>query len=126
MIEIESKTNKKNLQDEMENVQILQDLQEGIVDLTVKSQNGRYTFDVCVMDLLDCDIAYEKVSHDINFYFSSLTMNWKLRFFYVEDAGETRGSVKPHTFFLIKHIVYQYTGRCRPIKKNRYVQQPNM
>jgi hypothetical protein len=29
----------------MENVEILQDLQEGIVDLTVKSQNGRYTFD---------------------------------------------------------------------------------
>jgi hypothetical protein len=53
----------------MENVQILQDLQEGIVDLTVKSQNGRYTFDtntdVCVMDLLDCGIAYEKVSHAI-------------------------------------------------------------
>jgi hypothetical protein len=35
MIEIESKTNKNNLQDEMENVQILHDLQEGIVDLTV-------------------------------------------------------------------------------------------
>jgi hypothetical protein len=69
MIEIESKTNNKNLQDEMENVQIFQDLQEGIADLTVKSQNGRYTFDtrtdVCVMDLLDCGIAYEKVSHAI-------------------------------------------------------------
>jgi hypothetical protein len=38
MIEIESKNNKNNLQDEMENVQILQDLQKGIVDLTVKSQ----------------------------------------------------------------------------------------
>jgi hypothetical protein len=35
MIEIENKTDKNNLQDEMENVQILQDLQEGIVDLTV-------------------------------------------------------------------------------------------
>ena len=42
----------------MENVQILQDLQEGIVDLTVMSHDGRYTFgtrtDACVMDLLDC------------------------------------------------------------------------
>jgi hypothetical protein len=69
MIEIESKTSKTNLQDEMENVEILQDLQEGIVDLTVKSQNGRYAFDtrtdVCVMDLLDCGIAYEEVSHAI-------------------------------------------------------------
>jgi hypothetical protein len=69
MIEIESKTSKTNLQDEMENVEILQDLQEGIVDLTVKSQNGRYAFDtrtdVCVVDLLDCGIAYEEVSHAI-------------------------------------------------------------
>ena len=53
----------------MENVQIFQKLQEGIVDLTVKSQNGRYTFDTrtdaSVMDLLDCGIAYEKDSHAI-------------------------------------------------------------
>lgn len=43
-------------------------MQEGIVDLTVKSQNGIYAFDtrtVCMMDLLDCGIAYEKVSHAI-------------------------------------------------------------
>ena len=35
MIEIEWKTNKNNLQDVMKTVQIIQDLQEGIVDLTV-------------------------------------------------------------------------------------------
>ena len=53
----------------MENVQIFQELQEGIVDLTVKSQNGRYIFDTrtdaSVMDLLDSGIAYEKDSHAI-------------------------------------------------------------
>jgi hypothetical protein len=52
-------------------------VQEGIVDLTVKSQNGRYTFDtrtdVCVMDLLDCGIAYDKVSHVIK---SVMHMCW--------------------------------------------------
>jgi hypothetical protein len=72
----------------MENVQIFQELQEGIVDLTVKSQNGRYIFDTrtdaSVMDLLDSGIAYEKDSHAIKNFNHA---NFVLQFFNFKVFG---------------------------------------
>lgn len=63
----DAENNRVLLHNEHDYIANLEDLQVGVIDLTQESQNGRYTFDtrtdLCIMDLLDCGIAYEKVGH---------------------------------------------------------------